>query len=106
MNDHRQMIDFAFARMAGFALEASDEAMKLLARLRIAGFAAVTSYKATKNIGKLLQDASASGAKVALILAPAEFEKGVVKFKDLVSREEKEIAIAEVLAQVQAVMMK
>ena len=80
------------------ALATSDEATKLLAQLRTAGLAAVTSYKATKNIGKLLQDASASGAKLALILAPAEFEKGVVKLKNLATRDEKEIPITEVLA--------
>jgi len=80
------------------ALDTSDETTKLLAQLRAAGLAAITSYKATKNIGKLLQDASASGAKIAMILAPAEFERGVVKLKDLTSREEREVAVGEVVA--------
>ena len=52
------------------------------------GLAAVTSYKATKNIGKLLQEASGAGAKVALILAPAEWEQKTVKLKNLATREE------------------
>jgi histidyl-tRNA synthetase len=84
------------------ALATTDEATKLLAQLRNAKLAAITSYKATKNIGKLLQDASASGAKLALILAPQEFDRGVLKLKNLATREEKEIALIDVVTQVQA----
>ena len=80
------------------ALPTPDEATKLLAQLRHAKLAAITSYKATKNIGKLLQDASAAGAKLALILAPAEFEKGMVKLNNLATREEKEIPLADAVA--------
>ena len=81
------------------ALATNDEATKLLATLRTAGLAAITSYKTTKNIGKLLQDANTSGAKLALILAPTEFERGLLKLKNLTTREEKEIPLAEVLPQ-------
>ncbi len=85
-------------------LEDPTAAQRLLAELRQSkwsddrsaivrpGLAAVTSYKATKNIGKLLQDASASGARVAVILAPAEWERGILKVKNLVTREEVELA--------------
>jgi histidyl-tRNA synthetase len=68
------------------------------------GLAAITSYKATKNIGKLLQDASASGAKFALILAPAEFERGIAKLKNLATREEQEVPLAEAAAQIHAAL--
>ena len=44
---------------------------------------------------------AASGARVALILAPAEFERGVVKVKNLQSREEKEVAIGAVVDEIQ-----
>jgi histidyl-tRNA synthetase len=86
------------------ALPTNEEATRILAQLRTAGLAAISSYKATKNIGKLLQDASASGAKLALILAPAEFEKGVAKLKNLQSREEKEIPLNEMTAVVRALL--
>lgn len=94
-----------------FLVNALDDAapvQKLLAELRASvfdpatksitrpGLAAVTSYKTTKNIGKLLQDASASGAKFAVILAPAEYARGVVKVKNMATREEKEVALADV----------
>ncbi len=94
------------------ALDTPAAAQKLLAALRAStfnadrtaiarpGLIAITSYKASKNIGKLLQDASASGAKLAIILAPAEFERGVVKLKNLATREEKEIPLASILEEV------
>src|SRR3954453_10360090 len=80
-------------------------ALKLIGDLRAAGRSVATSYKTTKNIGKLLQDASASGAKHALLLAPAEWDKPggpFVKLKNLASREEKEIPLAAVVPQINA----
>jgi histidyl-tRNA synthetase len=85
------------------ALSTPDAALNLLGSLRTAKIAAGTSYKTTKNIGKLLQEASASGAKWAVILAPAEWERGVVKLKNLATREEKEIPVGEVATAVRAV---
>lgn len=93
------------------ALDTPDEATRILAALRTSiwneqhtaimapGLAAVTSYKATKNIGKLLQDAATSGARVAIILAPAEVARGVAKLKDLTTREEREIPLTEAVEQ-------
>jgi len=83
-------------------LPSSDAATAQLAQLRQAGLTAISSYKASKNIGKLLQDASASGARLALILAPQEWERGMFKLKNLVSREEKEIPIVDFLDEVKA----
>lgn len=93
------------------AMENADAATALLMQLRQSkldekgaiaepGLFAIGSYKATKNIGKLLQDASASGARFAVIIAPAEMARGVVKLKDLQTREEKEIAVADVRSAV------
>jgi histidyl-tRNA synthetase len=84
------------------ALATADEGTRQLAALRGAGLAAIGSYKATKNIGKLLQDASASGAKLAVILAPAEFERGVVKVKNLATRDEKEVPVADLVSDVRS----
>jgi histidyl-tRNA synthetase len=75
------------------ALPDSDHALKLLGQLRAHRFAAATSYKSTRNIGKLLQEASAGGARIALILAPAEFARGIIKLKNLATREEHEILL-------------
>jgi histidyl-tRNA synthetase len=98
------------------ALPAGEEAMKLAGALRAstwdpaakrvgrAGLNVGVSYKATKNIGKLLQDASASGATVAVILAPAEWERGMVKVKNLVTREEKEVRADAVVAEVRGMV--
>jgi histidyl-tRNA synthetase len=98
------------------ALPSGDEAARLAGQLRTSrwdaaqncvaepGLVVGVSYKATKNIGKLLQDASGSGAKVAVIFAPAEWERGVVKVKNLATREEKEVPAGEVLAAVRAAL--
>jgi histidyl-tRNA synthetase len=84
------------------ALPTSDEALKLIGELRAAKCAVATSYKTTKNIGKLLQEASASGARFAVILAPAEWQRGVVKLKNLATREEKELPLSEIIAAVRS----
>ncbi len=98
------------------ALPTQEEAMRIVGALRTSEWDATTkrvkrpglnvgvSYKATKNIGKLLQDASASGAKIAVILAPAEWERDLVKIKNLATREEREVHIQAVAAEVQGLM--
>jgi len=99
-------------------LPTNEEAMQIVGALRASvwdagakrvlaggeGLSVGVSYKATKNIGKLLQDASGSGAKVAVILAPEEFGRGVVKVKDLVRREEKEVRVGEVVEVVRGMV--
>jgi histidyl-tRNA synthetase len=94
------------------ALEDSAPAIRLLAALRTSvwapdrshiarpGLHAITSAKATKNIGKLLQDAASSGARFAIILAPAEMARGVVKLKDLTTRQEGEVPATQIVEQV------
>jgi histidyl-tRNA synthetase len=84
------------------ALPAGDEMLKLMGTLRAAKLAVAASYKTTKNIGKLLQEASASGARWAVILAPAEWGRGVVKLKNLATREEREMPLSAVRAAVVA----
>jgi histidyl-tRNA synthetase len=94
------------------ALPTADEATKLMGELRAStwdatakrvlpgheGLNVATSYKTTKNVGKLMEEASKSGARFALLLAPAEHARGVVKFKNLQTREERELALGEVVA--------
>lgn len=100
------------------AMESNVEAVKLLAALRESqwdaehknitrpGLHALTSYKATKNIGKLLQDAASTGARFAVILAPAELGRGVVKLKDLATREEREVSLFHVIHEIHAALHK
>ena len=71
-----------------FVLSAGDEAdrpaMRLLAAMRRAGIHARRSYKTTRNVGKLLGEASRAGATKAVILG-SELQDGHVQLKDLVS---------------------
>lgn len=74
-----------------FILSAGDDAdrpaMRLLARMRRAGIHARRSYKTTRNVGKLLGEASRAGATRAVILG-SELAEGRVQLKDLVSGEQ------------------
>ncbi len=62
------------------------------------GLHAVTSTRATKNVGKLLQEAAGSGARVAAIFLPDEYARGVVKIKNMADRSETEAPAAEAVA--------
>ena len=70
------------------------------ARIEHPGLYAACSYRSTRNIGKLLQEAAASGAKLAVILAPAEFQQGLAKLKNLAERTEREIPLASLVAEI------
>ncbi len=93
-------------------LETPQTADRLMAQLRRShwngdhtaivhyGLGVQTSYRATRNIGKLLQDAAASGAAVAVILAPQEADRNTVKLKDLVRRSETEVPLDRVADEI------
>ena len=93
-------------------LETPQAADQLIAQLRKShwnadhtaivhfGLGVQTSYRSTRNIGKLLQDAAASGAGVAVILAPQEFGRNAVKLKDMVTRGEAEVPLDQVTAEI------
>jgi histidyl-tRNA synthetase len=53
------------------------------------------SYKTTKNIGKLLQEAAAADACYCLILAPDELGRNVVKWRNMQTRTETEWPISQ-----------
>jgi histidyl-tRNA synthetase len=98
------------------ALPTNEEAMQLISELRRStwdpasrrvlprneGLLVATSYKTTKNVGKLLTEASASGAPFAVLLAPAEWSRGIAKLKNLATREESELPTAELATAVRA----
>jgi len=76
---------------------ADAELTRLVARLRADGFHVRHSYKATRNVGKLLADASKQRARFAVILG-AELAEGRVMLKDLASGEQRPVALAELPA--------
>lgn len=85
-----------------FLLCAADENERVLQStlhsLRFSGIHARRSYRATRNVGKLLGDADKSGARVALIFG-AECSEGNVVLKELASGEQSVVSI-EGLAEI------
>ena len=73
---------------------ADAELPRLVARLRADGFHVRHSYKATRNVGKLLADASKQRARFAVILG-AELAEGRAMLKDLASGEQRPVVLAE-----------
>jgi len=74
---------------------AADAALApLVARLRADGLHVRHSYKATRNVGKLLSDASRQRARFAVILG-AEVAEGMVQLKDLERGEQRAVTMAE-----------
>jgi histidyl-tRNA synthetase len=69
-----------------FVLVADDvaerPAARILASLRQVGVHARRSYRATRNVGKLMSEASRAGAGHAVIVG-RELEEGMVVVKDL-----------------------
>ena len=59
-----------------------DHVVPILARLRHAGLHARSSYKSTRNLGKLLKEASQHRSRTVVILG-GELKDGVVAVKDL-----------------------
>lgn len=86
-----------------FVLSASDAAdahvPSVVGALRFAGLHTRFSYKATRNIGKLLKDADACGARLALILDD-QAASGIATLKNLAGGEQKEIRIEQAAAAV------
>ncbi len=75
---------------------AEAELPRLVAALRKAGLHVRHSYKATRNVGKLLGDASKQRARFAVILG-AEIAQGSVQVKDLTTGEQRAMAVGDLL---------
>ena len=89
-------------RPDAFVVSAGDPAAeaelpRLVARPREAGLHVRHSYKATRNVGKLLADASKQRARFAVILG-AELADGKAQLKDLASGEQRLVALADLAA--------
>jgi histidyl-tRNA synthetase len=88
-----------------FVISALDDGGKamggLIAELRRAGLHARHSYKATKNVGKLLGEAGKARARCAVIIG-AEWEEGTVAVKDLETKDQVEVPAAELVDRMRA----
>jgi histidyl-tRNA synthetase len=71
---------------------------RLVATLRQAGLHARFSYKAARNLGKLIKDAAASRARVAVILG-REMDEGQAVVKDLESGIQREVNVEQLLEE-------
>lgn len=89
----------AFVAVAGGELAA--EGFALVAELRRAGVAADQAFGG-RSLKAQLKAANRSGAGVALVLGPAEVERGCVTVRDLVSGEQTEVPRDEVAATLTA----
>ncbi len=80
------------------ALDDGGERMsRLVAELRSRGMHVRHSYRATRNVGKLLGEAGKTRARAAVILGK-ELEDGIVVLKDLESGEQLDVPEADLLA--------
>ena len=93
-------------RPDAFVVSAGDPAAdaelpRLVARLRAGGLHVRHSYKATRNVGKLLADASKQRSRFAVILG-AELAEGRVQLKDLESGEQRQVALGDLASALRA----
>ena len=98
LRDKKLIPDNVAPRPDAFVVAASDDAAAALpgvvARLRRAGVHARFSYKTTRNVGKLLREAASHKARFAVILG-----EGEPQVKNLDTGEQREAAIAELIAE-------
>lgn len=86
-----------------FLIAASDAGAAsvpgLVASLRQQGLHTRFSYKATRNVGKLLKDAAGCGARFAVILGD-DAAHGGAAIKDMAGGEQRDIAIDQIAAHI------
>lgn len=90
-----------------FVIAASDDVtmhlLRIVAQLRKAGFHVRHSYRATRNVGKLLGEAGKARSRTAIILGQ-ELAEGRVVMKDLEGGEQREIALTDLQRTLQEVL--
>jgi len=86
-------------RPDAFVIALNDDAAtllpKLVADLRQAGIHTRFSYKATRNVGKLLKDATQNSARYAVILDENTVERKTALLKNLNNGEQKQVPVNE-----------
>jgi histidyl-tRNA synthetase len=78
--------------------QAKKEGLKLLGQMRQAGICCDTDYE-NKSLKGALRKANDLAAKAVLILGDDELKKGAVTLKDMQSGEQKEVALASIVAE-------
>ena len=72
-----------------------------IAMLRNAGLHARMTYRATRNVGKLLTEAAKTDTRFTLILGE-ELTRGTVVIKDMNSGEQTEVALSDIVSHITA----
>lgn len=72
-----------------------------IAMLRNAGLHARMTYRATRNVGKLLTEAAKTDTRFTLILGE-ELTRGTVVIKDMNSGEQTEVALGDIVSHIRA----
>ena len=78
--------------------DAELEAFALLQRLRSAGIRSEIGYRG--NLRRRMERANRGGARAAIILGAEEAARGVVQLKDLVSGEQREVPLVDIVGAV------
>lgn len=100
--DATELLPRPDAFVIGAGDEAGDRAVHgIVAALRAAGLHARRSYKATRNVGKLLGDASKQRARCAVIVG-AEHAAGTVQVKCLATGAQRDVPVAGLVDAVRA----
>ena len=81
--------------------DADAQLAPTIASLRSAGLHARMTYRATRNVGKLLTEAAKTNTRFTVILGE-ELENGNVVIKDMDSGEQSEIALDDIVSHVTA----
>ncbi len=82
-----------------FSTEMAGDSLKLARELRKNGINTDIYPDFDKKLDKQLKYADSNGISYAVILGPQEKEKGIVKLKNLLTKEQKELSIANLLTE-------
>ena len=77
----------------------AGDSLKLARELRKNGINTDIYPDFDKKLDKQLKYADSNGISYAVILGPQEKEKGIVKLKNLLTKEQKELSIANLLTE-------
>jgi histidyl-tRNA synthetase len=91
---------FAFIVTLGDESVVRPLAVRLLTQLRAAGLAADMDYRSRK-FGPQIKRADDLGARYALILGDGEAARGVIGLRDQATKEQQEVALSEIVAELQ-----
>ena len=72
---------------------------QLAARMRRLGLHVRHTYKATRNVGKILSEAGKCRSRFAVIIG-AELEQGMVALKDLDANSQSLVPVAEIVEKI------